>query len=751
MSLGKQLPNLDKIFRDEDEPDFLPSGGSNLAAIFGLQVKPSDNCSLSKQQTVTKPSSSRNLQQTVPNKTEVIIAKQVHAFKLQNGAYVPIGKLGMALIGNTATRIYQIILYKTKQYHVSTVTVTHDFLYLVQPNNYSSYYDCNKENWSILFENNDTCLQFAREVGLARYFSKDGKIENVLCQDLTPTNKDVMANEGDELTIKYFIAPEIVQPFKCNFTALQTMTVTISTDDNWEKTLTGSSRGLKKILFLPPSKQISLGPGFPKEIDVVLEIEIIDIQPREEVTQSHKVTYDKASIISRMAKMGQSMLPKIPVSTTTDSEDTEDDIPPKSPRHKTMDSSDDGHHKKHLLRESSEETSRNVHRVLKSKGDASVTNAACKPFVSAPTFTHWSPKQIQPNNVVTLDGQVYSLQRPSVTPAIPSVIDPGLNMLLSESRMTNTELRMGMSKISDNVQKLLDKFHVLELQNATSPVKDQTALDAVLKMFLTMNSSQTGENCNPLQKSTDVAISTDSSDLNDLKSTVSILKGKLEQSKGELMTKTEFLNNLESQKDSLIQTNESLSEKVQELEGSLNETNQHLEKTRKDLKEMKELNSKYMEEKLLLENKISKLVEQCNSLTFASSTEINDNNKNREIKNIMNRIYHTLMNKFMDESYPTSYIKSTIASTIKNATLQVLYNTDKESNKKAESIVTNVTEPESSKVTETTTPVSSSVLPTQPPKQTYVSENTNISPILLQDEPPPIPPMDTEDESDWFH
>lgn len=36
-------------------------------------------------------------------------------------------------------------------------------------------------------------------------------------------------------------------------------------------------------------------------------------------------------------------------------------------------------------------------------------------------------------------------------------IDPGINMLLSETRITNAEIRMGMSKISDNVQKLLDK------------------------------------------------------------------------------------------------------------------------------------------------------------------------------------------------------------------------------------------------------------------------------------------------------
>lgn len=59
-----------------------------------------------------------------------------------------------------------------------------------------------------------------------------------------------------------------------------------------------------------------------------------------------------------------------------------------------------------------------------------------------------------------MDGQVYSLQSQTVTSTVPTIIDPGLNMLLSETRMTNAELRMGMSKIADNVQKVLDKVHI---------------------------------------------------------------------------------------------------------------------------------------------------------------------------------------------------------------------------------------------------------------------------------------------------
>lgn len=166
------------------------------------------------------------------------------------------GKLGMALTGNVTTRVYQIILYKNKQEYISVATVTRDFVYTVQANNYSSYYDDNKENWSILFENNESYLEFVTEVGLSRYCAVQEKGEDVIYQDLMLSDKDVIAKEGDNICIKYFVGTEIVQPFKTNFTMSQAMTVEISTDNNWERSLLGSSKGLKRVLFLPPNKQV---------------------------------------------------------------------------------------------------------------------------------------------------------------------------------------------------------------------------------------------------------------------------------------------------------------------------------------------------------------------------------------------------------------------------------------------------------------------------------------------------------------
>lgn len=177
-------------------------------------------------------------------------------FFRQNGQYISIGKLGIALTGNASTRLYQLILYKTKQEYVSIVTITRKFTYTVQANNYSTYYDDNNENWSILFECNDACIEFAREIGLAKYFSKDDKIDDVIYQDLTALNKDKVTKEGSSVSMKYFITIDIVQPCKVNHLSLQTMTVNISMDDSWERTLVGISKELKRILFLPPGKQV---------------------------------------------------------------------------------------------------------------------------------------------------------------------------------------------------------------------------------------------------------------------------------------------------------------------------------------------------------------------------------------------------------------------------------------------------------------------------------------------------------------
>ncbi|XP_012054333.1 PREDICTED: FK506-binding protein 15 [Atta cephalotes] len=670
MSAQNQLPNLDKIFRDDDEPDFVPSGGSNLAAIFGQQPKLEPHSV----KQVPKKSTRYNIQQIAPSsKTEVLIAKAVHAFKLQNGQYACVGKVGMALTGNVATRVYQIILYKTKQEYISVATVTHDFVYTVQMNNYASYYDNNKENWSILFEKYEHYLEFAIEVGLARYFALQEKGENVIYQDLMLSDKDVIAKEGDNICIKYFVGTEIIQPFKTNFAMSQTMTVEISTDENWERILLGSGKGLKRILFLPPSKQISLGPGFPKERDIMLIIEITDIRVQEENSPIPKnLTSGKAAIISRMAKMGQSILPKMPLPSTTDSEDTEDDLPHKSPRHKKIEQSEGNLQKKNLSFASPDE--KEAQKAVEPKtGVPSVDSSTYKPLISAqPLTSQWAPSYFA-GHYITMDNQMYPVSQ-TVNRAIPAALDPGMNMLLSETRIANAEIRMGISKISDNVQKLLDKFHALELQNATTPTNDKATLDASWKMLLALNASQTGIKVEELSTNTDKDMSDEK--IWEAQSKISSLENDLKQSKEE--------------KESLLQINENLSKKLQELETRLIDTNDELKKTKEALEVTKNIIAQCKEENISLEDRLSKChKEHVLQADTISCKQKDIEKKNKEIKQIMNKTYHTLSEKLADESHSElsfDYVKSTIANTIKHITLQVLYEDPDEEDRESKTI-----------------------------------------------------------------
>ncbi|XP_036140563.1 FK506-binding protein 15 isoform X3 [Monomorium pharaonis] len=656
MSAQNQLPNLDKIFRDDDESDFVPSGGSNLAAIFGLQPRLTDSHSI--KQMPKKSNTRYNIQQTVSSsKTEVLIAKAVHAFKLQNGQYASVGKLGMALTGNIVTRLYQIILYKTKQEYISIATVTCDFAYTIQANNYASYYDDNKENWSILFENNESYLEFAIEVGLARYFALQEKGANVIYQDLMSSNKDVIAKEGDNICIKYFVGTEIIQPFKTNFVMSQTMTVEISTDENWERILLGSSKGLKRVLFLPPSKQISLGPGFPKERDIMLIIEITDIREQEKDPLVPKnSTSGKAAIISRMAKMGQSILPKMSLPSTTDSEDTE------------IEQSESVLQKKNLSHESLNER-KAAQKTVESKTEVPSTDSSTyKPLVTSPSLTpQWAPYFT--GHYVTMDNQMYPVSQ-AVNRTISTAMDPGMNMLLSETRIANAEIRMGISKISDNVQKLLDKFHVLELQNATTPTSDKATLDASWKMLLALNAG-TKDNEILKLKNTDKDMSDE----------------KIREAQSKISSLENDLKGLKEEKESLFQINENLSKKIQELEARLADKSDDLKKTKEALEVAKNTIAQYKEENASLEDRLSQCHKQhVLQVDTISSRQKDVEKKNKEIKQIMNKTYYTLSEKLADESCSElsfDYVKSTIANTIKHITLQVLYEDSDEEDKES--------------------------------------------------------------------
>jgi len=146
------------------------------------------------------------------------------------------------------------------------------------------------------------------------------------------------------------------------------------------------------------------------------------------------------------------------------------------------------------------------------------------------------------------------------------------------------------------------------------------------------------------------------------------------------------------EKESLLQINENLSKKLQELETRLIDTNDELKKTKEALEVTKNTIAQYKEENISLEDRLSKChrehVLQADTISckqkdvmiifpnckFYSLSiyiyifTLQIEKKNKEIKQIMNKTYHTLSEKLADESRSElsfDYVKSTIANTIK--------------------------------------------------------------------------------------
>ncbi len=83
-----------------------------------------------------------------------------------NNQYESQGKLGLAILANQNT--YKLLLYATKTQPTAIIKLTADFKIALQKNNYSSFYDENRQLWSVLFDGEDSVASFATNICLCK-------------------------------------------------------------------------------------------------------------------------------------------------------------------------------------------------------------------------------------------------------------------------------------------------------------------------------------------------------------------------------------------------------------------------------------------------------------------------------------------------------------------------------------------------------------------------------------------------------
>uniref|UniRef100_A0A8C4XZX9 peptidylprolyl isomerase n=1 Tax=Gopherus evgoodei TaxID=1825980 RepID=A0A8C4XZX9_9SAUR len=533
---------------EEDDADFLsPVVGARLASLFGLDQTVSIHGNEFFQYTAPKQpkkgqaAATGQPAQKMPTTTvasaapSVFVAAAVHAFRYTNGQYVKQGKYGAAVVGNHATKEYKILLYINQQQQVTAARIHPGFVLTVQPNNYGTFYDDQRHNWSIMFESEKAAMDFSKQLCIAKCNSSPS-LDSVLYQDLI-VGEGQGLEVGDSLEVAYtgwlFQNNGLGQVFDSNINKDKLLRLKLGSGKvikGWEEGMMGMKKGGRRLLIIPPAWAYGsqgVANRIPPDSTLVFEVEVKRVKLVKEsgsdeqsigsrgssasspVPNSDSFSTDpvglppltippkpgepavraksnsiseqlanpdvaKAKLISRMAKMGQPMLPFLAgtAGTQLDSSDSEIEDP-------------------NTLRGTAQPVSSSPKRPFLQPAHAvlpQLTTQVPQPSVSGLQVPSAAlmPATLQPHSA--LAGSAQSFQPYAETAytysqtAAASQLQPLGQMypvpfqapsdvtsfLMTEARQHNTEIRMAVSKVADKMDHLAAKVEELQKQNSSN-------------------------------------------------------------------------------------------------------------------------------------------------------------------------------------------------------------------------------------------------------------------------------------------
>uniref|UniRef100_A0A4W5QR01 peptidylprolyl isomerase n=1 Tax=Hucho hucho TaxID=62062 RepID=A0A4W5QR01_9TELE len=518
---------------DDEDGDFLsPTGGAKLASLFGLDQAPSQG-NESFQYTAPKqprktlnPGPPAQKPTGPPGAPAVLLATAIHAFKYLNGQYQKQGKLGAAVLGNHTTKEYKLLLYASQQKQVTAATIHVGFVFTVQPSNYCTFYDDQRQNWSLMFDTDKAAVDFCKEVCLAKVNSAPS-LDMVVVQDLTLGEGQGVEN-GDSLEVAYtgwlLQNHAIGQVFDSNLNKDKLLRLKLGAGKvmkGWEEGMLGMRKSGRRLMVIPPS----LGYGsqgvancVPADCTIIFEAELRRLKlAKDSVTDrasagsrdsaapspapsvenlgpdllagpaqppstspgrlgepllraksnsiSEQLTNPdatKAKLISRMAKMGQPMLPFMAgPSSQPDSSDSEMEDP-------------------------------GVSRVK--ERPAAPSPVQISPAPQAPvqvlSYPHGAPPSaLMPVAMTTaapqpvMPGSAHAFQI-YPTQTVPYMGGTGevTSFLMTEARQHNTEIRLAVGKVADKVDQLASKVDDLQRQGGHSLAMPSVTMETSIIM-----------------------------------------------------------------------------------------------------------------------------------------------------------------------------------------------------------------------------------------------------------------------------
>uniref|UniRef100_A0A8C7UZ08 peptidylprolyl isomerase n=1 Tax=Oncorhynchus mykiss TaxID=8022 RepID=A0A8C7UZ08_ONCMY len=460
---------------DDEDGDFLsPTGGAKLASLFGLDQAPSQG-NESFQYTAPKqprktlnPGPPAQKPTGPPGAPAVLLATAIHAFKYLNGQYQKQGKLGAAVLGNHTTKEYKLLLYASQQKQVTAATIHVGFVFTVQPSNYCTFYDDQRQNWSLMFDTDKAAVDFCKEVCLAKVNSAPS-LDMVVVQDLTLGEGQGVEN-GDSLEVAYtgwlLQNHAIGQVFDSNLNKDKLLRLKLGAG----KVMKVISLSPHALLLCPQLKlakdsvsdrasagsRDSAAPSpAPSMENLGPDLPAGPAQPPS-TSPGRPGSFlnpdaTKAKLISRMAKMGQPMLPFMAgPASQPDSSDSEMEVKWRV----------QGIVFSHLLSY--------PHGAPPSAlMPVAMTTAAPQPVMpgSAHAFQPYAyPQSSMAPSQLQQMGQIYPTQ------TVPYMGGTGevTSFLMTEARQHNTEIRLAVGKVADKVDQLASKVDDLQRQGGHS-------------------------------------------------------------------------------------------------------------------------------------------------------------------------------------------------------------------------------------------------------------------------------------------
>nr|XP_028571166.1 FK506-binding protein 15-like isoform X1 [Podarcis muralis] len=298
----------DEDMDEEDEAFQLPTGGTRLASVFEQDqtATESGNPRPSKRAKISHPATAAGLSTqkhppaaaaaaaptavpaaaAAPAPTaavhSVFFATVVHAYLFTNGKYVKHGKYGAAVVGSNATKEYKVLLYITQLQQIATASIHASFVFTVQPNNYCTFYDDQRQNWSIMFDSEMAAVHFSKQLCIAKYNSSQSP-DSVLCQDLVLGDGQGVAT-GDVLEITFtgwlFQNGSLGQVFDSNIYNAKLLRVKLDSGkiiQGWEGAIIGMKRGGRRFLLIPPAlacRPLAESERIPPDSTLAFEVEV---------------------------------------------------------------------------------------------------------------------------------------------------------------------------------------------------------------------------------------------------------------------------------------------------------------------------------------------------------------------------------------------------------------------------------------------------------------------------------------------